>query len=146
MSRRARALYPHVFVRDAAAAATFYRAAFGAAELFRNVMPDGTLLLIELAVGDGRLLISDEVPQLGALAPPTVGGTSALLTIEVDDVDGVVAQALEAGAELQMPVQEMYFGERYGTIRDPFGHRWAVCTRREALSPDEIQARTPPSV
>jgi uncharacterized glyoxalase superfamily protein PhnB len=146
MSRRARALYPHVFVRGAAAAATFYGEAFGAVELFRNALPDGTLLLIEMAVGDGRLLLSDEVPQLGALAPPTIGGTPALLTMEVDDVDGVVAQALAAGAELEMPVQEMYFGERYGTVRDPFGHRWAICTRREALSPDEIQERTPPSV
>lgn len=146
MSRRPRALYPHVFVRGAAAAAGFYSSAFGAVELFRNALPDGTLLLIELAVGDGRLLLSDEVPQLGALAPPTIGGTPALLTMEVDDVDGVVAQALAAGAELERPVQEMYFGERYGTVRDPFGHRWAICTRREGLSPDEIQDRTPPNV
>ena len=146
MSRRPRALYPHVFVRGADSAANFYGAAFGAVELFRNALPDGTLLLLELAVGDGRLLLSDEVPQLGALAPPTIGGTPALLTMEVDDVDGVVAQALEAGAELQMPVQEMYFGERYGVVRDPFGHRWAICTHREGLSPDEIQERTPPSV
>jgi uncharacterized glyoxalase superfamily protein PhnB len=146
MSRRPRALYPHIFVRGAADAGAFYGAAFGAVELFRNALPDGTLLLIELAVGDGRLLLSDEVPQLGALAPPTIGGTPALLTMEVDDVDGVVAQALAAGAELEMPVQEMYFGERYGTVRDPFGHRWAISTRREAMSPDEIQERTPPSV
>lgn len=146
MSRRPRALYPHLFVHGAAPAASFYEAAFGAVELFRNALPDGTLLLIEMAVGDGRLLLSDEVPQLGALAPPTIGGTPALMTVEVDDVDGVVAQAEAAGAELEMPVQEMYFGERYGVVRDPFGHRWAICTRREGLTPDEIQERTPPSV
>ena len=146
MSRRPRALYPHLFVHGAATAAAFYTAAFGAVELFRNALPDGTLLLIELAVGDGRLLLSDEVPQLGALAPPTIGGTPALLTMDVDDVDGLVAQAVAAGAEVEMPVQEMYFGERYGVVKDPFGHRWAIVTRREGLSPDEIQERTPPSV
>ncbi|MFZ0217435.1 MAG: VOC family protein [Candidatus Dormiibacterota bacterium] len=146
MSHRPGALYPHVFVDGADAAAAFYRDALGAVELFRNALPDGTLLLIELAVGDGRLLLSDEVRSLGALAPPTVGGTPMLLTLEVDDVDGLTAQAVAAGAAVEMPVQEMYFGERYGIIRDPFGHRWAICTRREALSPDEIQERTPPSV
>jgi PhnB protein len=124
----------------------FYRDALGAVELFRNALPDGTLLLIELAVGDGQLLLSDEVSSLGALAPPTVGGTPVLLTLEVDDADGLTAQAVAAGAAVEMPVEEMYFGERYGIVRDPYGHRWAICTRREALSPDEIQERTPPTV
>ena len=144
--RRPRALYPHLFVSDAARAAAFYRDAFGAAELFRNTLPSGSVLLLELAVGEGRLLLSDETPSLAALAPATVGGTPVLLTIEVEDVDGVAELAIAAGAEVEIPVQEMFWGERYGVLRDPFGHRWALCTVREELSPDEIQRRTPPSV
>lgn len=144
--RRPRALYPHLFVPDAGRAAAFYRDAFGAAELFRNTLPDGSVLFLELAVGEGRLLLSDETPSLGALAPETVGGTPMLLTLEVEDVDEVAERAVAAGAGVEMPVQEMFWGERYGVLRDPFGHRWAVCTVREELSPEEIIQRTPPSV
>lgn len=145
-SRRPIGLCPHLFVRGADAAVAFYREAFGAAELFRTRMPDGTVLFVELALGDARLLISEETPSLGALAPPTVGGTPMLLTLEVDDPDGVVDQAVGAGAEVERSVQEMFFGERYGIVRDPFGHRWAVTTAREQLTPDEIADRAPPEV
>jgi PhnB protein len=144
--RRPSGLCPHLFVRGTDAAVAFYREAFGAAELFRTTMPDGTVLFVELALGDARLLISEEIPSLGALAPPTVGGTPMLLTLEVDDPDGVVDQAVGAGADVERPVQEMFFGERYGVVRDPFGHRWAVTTARERLTPDEIADRAPPEV
>ena len=145
-NRRPRALYPHLFVPDAGRAVAFYQDAFGAAELFRNTLPSGAVLFVELAIGEGRLLLSDETPSLGALAPETIGGSPVLLTLEVEDVDGVAERAVVAGAEVQIPVQEMFWGERYGVIRDPFGHRWALCTVREQLSPDEIQQRTPPTV
>jgi uncharacterized glyoxalase superfamily protein PhnB len=143
---RPRGLVPHLFVRDADAAVAFYRRAFAAAELFRTTLPDRTILFVELALGDARLLISEETPALGALAPPTVGGTPMLLTLEVDDPDGVAAEAVRAGAEVEMPVREMFFGERYGVVRDPFGHRWAVTTAREQFTPDEIADRAPPTV
>lgn len=145
-SRRPRGLYPHLFVRNADAAAGFYGRAFGAAELFRNTLEDGTVLFIELAIGEGRLLLSEETPSLNALAPPTIGGSPVLLYIEVDDVDALFESALAAGAAGEVPVQEMFWGERYGVLRDPFGHRWAVSTAREQFTPEDIARRSPPSV
>jgi len=141
---RAHALSPHLFVRGVHNAIAFYRKAFGAVELFRNVLPDGTVLFIELAVGGGRLLVSEEVERLGALAPPSVGGSPVLLLLETDDVDDLARRAIFAGATVELPVQEMFFGERYGIVVDPFGHRWALSTRREQLTPDEIIEQTPP--
>jgi len=144
VTSRAHALTPHLFVRDVNAAISFYRKAFGAVELFRNVLPDGTVLFIELALGSARLLVSEEVERLGALAPPSVGGSPVLLLLEVDDVDDLARRAIFAGAEVEMPVREMFFGERYGIVVDPFGHRWALSTRREQLTPDDIIRHTPP--
>jgi uncharacterized glyoxalase superfamily protein PhnB len=141
---RPRGLTPHVFVRDADAATQFYAQAFGATELLRNTLPDGRLLLVELALGAGRLLISEETPSLGALAPPSVGGSPVMLMLEIDDVDTAAATAIAAGAQIEMPVQEMFWGERYGVLRDPFGHRWALSTAREQYTPDEIATHTPP--
>jgi PhnB protein len=145
-AQRPRGLTPHLFVRDADGAVAFYRSAFGAAELLRTRLPDGRVLFVELAVGDGRLLLSEETPSLNALAPPTIGGSPVLLLLEVDDPDAAAGQAVAAGAEVEMPVQEMFFGERYGVVRDPFGHRWALSTAREQLTPDDIARRTPPDV
>jgi PhnB protein len=139
-------LTPHLFVRDTDAAVTFYRTAFDAAELFRNRLPDGRVLFVELAVGPARLLVSEETPSLGALAPPTIGGSPVLLHIEVQDPDEVAQRAVDAGAVVEMPVQEMFWGERYGVLRDPYGHRWAVSTAREQLTPDDIAYRTPPDI
>jgi PhnB protein len=139
-------LTPHLFVRDADGAVAFYRRAFGAAELLRNRLPDGRVLFVELAVGPARLLLSEETPSLGALAPPTIGGSPVLLHLEVEDPDTVAQRAIDTGAEVEIPVQEMFWGERYGVLRDPFGHRWSVSTAREQLTPDDIAHRTPPDV
>jgi PhnB protein len=144
--QRPHSLTPHLFVRDTDAAVTFYRRVFGAAELLRNRLPDGRVLFVELAVGPARLLLSEETPTLGALAPPTIGGSPVLLHLEVEDPDTVAQRAIDAGAEVEIPVQEMFWGERYGVLRDPFGHRWAVSTAREQLTPDDIARRTPPDV
>ena len=146
MTARPHALTPHLFVKDVTAAISFYRKAFGAVELFRNVLPNGVILLVELAVGGGRLFVSEESPNLNALAPPTVGGTPMLLMLEVDDVDDLARRAIFAGAEVEMPVQEMFFGERYGIVVDPFGHRWSLSTRREQLTPDDIIRNTQRSI
>jgi PhnB protein len=145
-AQRPRGLTPHLFVRDADGAVAFYRRAFGAAELLRTRLPDGRVLFVELAVGGGRLLLSEETPTLNALAPPTIGGSPVLLLLEVDDPDAAARQALEAGAEVELPVREMFFGERYGVVVDPFGHRWALSTAREELTPDDIARRTPPDI
>jgi PhnB protein len=142
--QRPRSLTPHLFVRDADGAVAFYRTAFGAAELLRTSLPDGRVLFVELAVGAGRLLLSEETPSLGALAPPTIGGSPVLLLLEVDDPDAAARQAIEAGAQVELAVREMFFGERYGVVVDPFGHRWALSTAREELTPDDIARRAPP--
>jgi PhnB protein len=137
---------PHLFVRNADQAVAFYVTAFGAVELFRNALPDGRVLFVELALGDGRVLISEETPSLNALAPPTIGGSPVMLMLEVQDVDGLAARALAAGAAVEMAVQEMFWGERYGVLIDPFGHRWAISTVREQFTPDDIATRTPDEV
>jgi PhnB protein len=136
----------HLFVRRADDAVQFYAATFGAVEVFRNVLPDGRLLFVELAVGPDRLLISEETPSLGAIAPPTLGGSPVLLLLEVDDPDEIVRRAVVGGAVEEMPVAEMFWGERYGVIRDPFGHRWAVSTVRQEYTPDDIASHTPPDL
>jgi uncharacterized glyoxalase superfamily protein PhnB len=128
------------------AAVSFYKAAFAAEELFRQTLPDGRILFIEVAVGPGRLLISGETPSLGGLAPPTIGGSAVLLLLETEDVDTVAERAIAAGAEVEMAIREMFWGERYGVLRDPFGHRWALSTAREELTPDEIARRAPEDV
>lgn len=140
------ALSAHIFVADADAAVAFYREVFGATELFRNHLPDGRVLFVELAFGPGKLLVSEEIPELGAVGPHTLGGSPVLLLLELDDIDAVADLATRAGADIEMPITEMFWGERYGILRDPFGHRWALCTRREALTPDEIARRIPPNV
>jgi PhnB protein len=133
----------HIFVQDADAAVAFYTEAFGAAELVRQQLPDGRVLFVELAVGPDKLLLSEEVPELKALAPPTVGGSPVMLLLELDDVDAAFAHTVELGATVELPVGEMFWGERYAVVVDPFGHRWSLCTRRELLSPDEVAERVP---
>jgi len=133
----------HIFVPDADAAVAFYREAFGAAELIRHRLPDGRVLFIELAFGPDKLLLSEEIRELGALAPGSLGGSPVMLLLELDDVDAVAERAIAAGASVEMPVAEVFWGERYGIVRDPFGHRWSLCTRREQLAPDEVARHVP---
>jgi PhnB protein len=139
-------LSAHVFVSDPDAAVAFYRDVFGATELFRNRLPDGRVLFVELAFGPAKLLMSGEIAELGAVGPHTLGGSPVLLLLESDDIDAVAERAIHAGAEIEMPISEMFWGERYGIVRDPFGHRWALCTRRETLTPEEIARRIPDDV
>jgi PhnB protein len=143
---RAVALTPHLFVRNTDEAVRFYVRAFGAAELFRNTLPDGRVMFVELAVGQGRMLVSEETPSLNALAPSTVGGSPVMLMVEVDDADELARRAVEAGATIDMPVEEQFWGERYGVLVDPFGHRWAISTVREQFTPEDIASRTPPDI
>jgi len=139
-------LVPHLFVRDVDRALSFYAKAFGAVELFRTVLPGGTVLFVEAAIGDARLLLSQEIEQLDALAPATIGGTPMLLTLETTDPDDLARRAVFAGARIEAPVTEMFFGERYGRVVDPDGHRWALTTKREQFTPEDIDARKPHDV
>ena len=134
------AITPHIVVRDAGRAAGFYREAFGAEEVSRVPVPDGRLMSVEMRVGDGGLHLADEFPEMGVLAPPSLGGTAVVLALHVDDVDAAFARAVAAGAEARQAPQDMFWGERHAQIDDPFGHRWNLGRRVRDVPHDEIVA------
>jgi PhnB protein len=131
---------PHIVVQGAERAGAFYRDAFGAEEITRIPTPDGRLMSAQLRIGDGMLHIADEFPEMGVLAPPTIGGTPVVLSLAVADVDAVFAQAMAAGAEVRQPVQDMFWGDRHGQLEDPFGHRWNVSQHVRDVPHQEIVA------
>lgn len=132
---------PYLCVDGAEAAIDFYGKVFGATERMRLPMPNGKLGHAEVQIGDGVLMLSDEDPDWGALAPGTVGGTPVTVSVYVEDVDAVHAAALEAGATETMPVKDQFYGDRSGGFVDPFGHKWMVATHIEDVSPEEIERR-----
>jgi PhnB protein len=131
---------PHLVVRDAARAIEFYVRAFGAAELYRNMAPDGKKIMhAELMLGDSRFLIHDEFPERDLMSPLAYKGTAVTLHLYVDNVDSMFGSAVKEGATTLMPVQDCFWGDRYGILIDPFGHRWSIATRLKDLSPKELQ-------
>ena len=132
-------LTPALTVRDAARAIDFYKQAFGAIE--RGVMkgPDGKVMHAELMIGDSVLMLADEFPQYGALSPQSIGGSAMTLHIYVDGVDAAFDRAVKAGAEVEMPVMDQFWGDRYGKLKDPFGHKWSIATHTKDLSMDEMK-------
>ena len=132
---------PHIVVQGAERAVTFYRDAFSAEEIDRIPTPDGRLMSVQLRLGDGFLHVADEFPEMGVLAPPSVGGTPVVLSLEVADADAVFAQAVAAGASARQPPADMFWGDRFGSVVDPFGHAWGIATHKEDLSPEEITRR-----
>jgi uncharacterized glyoxalase superfamily protein PhnB len=134
-------LTPHLVVRDAARAIDFYRRAFGAEEVLRLCGPDGEIAHAELRLGEASLYLNEEAREEQELSPESLGGAAVSLHLYVPDVDVAYARAVSAGAMPRARVEDMFWGERYGTVRDPFGHEWALATRTEKLSPDEIRAR-----
>lgn len=131
---------PHIVVQGADKAAAFYRQAFGAEEISRIPLPDGRLMSVQLRIGDGLLHIADEFPEMGVLAPPTIGGSPVVLALEVEDVDAVFARALGAGATARQPVQDMFWGDRHGQLEDPFGHRWNISRHVRDVPDADIRA------
>jgi PhnB protein len=131
---------PHLVVRDAAAASEWYQRAFGAEERGRIPVPGGRFTQIELRFGDSTVMIADEFPELDVLSPRSVGGTVGALVIHTDDVDALWERALEAGAEVSVPLQEMFWGDRHGEIFDPFGHRWGLAQHLRDVPADQIRA------
>jgi PhnB protein len=117
---------PHIVVQGAERAAAFYRDAFDAEEIDRIPTPDGRLMSVQLRFGDGVLHVADEFPEMGVLAPPSIGGTPVVLALEVADAEAVFAQAVAAGAHVRQPLADMFWGDRHGQLDDPFGHRWNV--------------------
>lgn len=135
------AVTPHLMINGAARAIEFYKKAFGATELFRMSGPGGKLMHAEIKIGDSVLMLADEIPGMGGPSPSTLKGTPVVLNLYAEDVDSVMSRAVQAGAKVTMPAADMFWGDRYGQVEDPFGHRWAIATHKEDLSPEEIKKR-----
>jgi PhnB protein len=132
---------PYLVVKGAAKAIDFYKKAFGATELFRMDGPNNTVAHAELQIGDSRIMLADESPQMGYSAPQTGSQTPIGLMIYVDDVDKVATQATAAGMETERAVEDQFYGDRSGNFVDPFGHRWTIATHKEDLSKEELDRR-----
>ena len=131
---------PYLVVDDAEGAIDFYTRAFGAKEKFR--MPMGERIgHAELMIGDSHIMLADEFPDMGHLGPKNRGGTTVSLMVYVDDVDATFKQALDAGATQKRAVEDQFWGDRMGTLEDPFGHQWSLATHVEEVSPEEMEKR-----
>lgn len=132
---------PYLVIDGAAKALEFYKKAFDAEEIYSMPGPNGKIMHAELQIGDSRLMLSDEQPQMGAKSPKAFGGTPASMFLYVENVDRVFNQAVAAGATAKMPVADMFWGDRFGSVVDPFGHEWQIATHKEDLTPEEIARR-----
>ena len=134
-------LFPYLRVKGAAAAIEFYRRAFEAKERFRLTEPDGRIGHAEVELGDFVVMLSEEYPEHDLRGPRSIGGTSVTLHLHVDDADAWIRRAVAAGAEVVRPASDAFYGERSGTVRDPFGHEWLIGHQIEEVSPEEMQRR-----
>ncbi|MEP7297317.1 MAG: VOC family protein [Burkholderiales bacterium] len=132
-------LTPHLICAGASDAIAFYKAAFGAIETSRIPGPQGRLMHAAVRIGDSTLMLVDEMPEWGALGPKALKGSPVTIHLYVTDVDAAVARAVAAGAKITMPVADMFWGDRYGQLEDPFGHRWSVATHQRDLTPEQMQ-------
>jgi uncharacterized glyoxalase superfamily protein PhnB len=132
---------PYLRVRETDRALAFYTKAFGAKAKGRMASPDGRVMHAEMQVFNTRVMLSDEFPERGALSPESLKGSPVGLFVYTRDVDGAMARAIAAGATVTMPAQDMFWGDRFGTIRDPFGHDWQLATHKEDVAPKEMQRR-----
>ena len=133
-------LTPHLICADAISAIEFYKQAFNAGEVMKLTGPNGMLVHGSLRIGDSTLMLAEECPEWGSFGPKTLKGSPVVIHLVVDNVDAVIAQAVAAGAKLTMPVADMFWGDRYGQVEDPFGHRWSVATHVRDVAPEELQA------
>ena len=134
-------LTPYLAVDSASEAIEFYKRAFGAKESVRMPGPDGTIGHAELEIGDSKVMLSDPFPQASTRPPKELGGTSGSVFMYVEDVDATVKRAVDAGATVTMEVEDQFWGDRFGTVSDPFGHIWAIATHVEDVAPEEIAER-----
>jgi PhnB protein len=132
---------PYLVINGAAEAIAFYTRAFGGSELFRMDVPGGKIGHAEMQIGNSRIMLADEHPQMGHVGPKSLGGTPVSLLLYVDDVDRVYQQAIDAGATSMRPVEDQFYGDRSGMVTDPFGHIWSIATHVEDVSPEEMQRR-----
>jgi PhnB protein len=135
-------LFVYLHMSNAAAAISFYETAFGAHEIYRLTEPGGTRIgHAELDFGGTKVMLADAFPEFGVQGPEAIGGTPVTVQLQVENADVLIDRAVKAGATLERPVQDQFYGDRSGTIRDPFGHRWNIAHRIEDVSPTEMQRR-----
>jgi PhnB protein len=132
---------PYLIIKGAAAALEFYKKAFGATELMRIQAPGGTVGHAEIKVGKAIIMLADEFPDMNCKSPQSFGGSPVSMMLYVQDVDAFVSRAVAAGAKLQRPVKNQFYGDRSGSLEDPFGHQWHIATHVEDVPPDEMAKR-----
>lgn len=130
---------PHLVCAGASAAIDFYQRAFNAVEVMRLPGAPGKLMHAQIRIGDSNVMLVDEMPEWGSLGPTSLKGTSVTLHLYVEDADATFAQAVAAGATVKMPLADMFWGDRYGVLIDPFGHQWSIATHTRDVKPDEMQ-------
>jgi PhnB protein len=133
---------PYLYVRGAARALEFYKKAFGAIELMRFADPSGRVGHAEIKIGNSPIMLADEFPEMGVRGPQSIGGTSSSIVLYVEDVDARFAQAVAAGATVLRPLKDQFYGDRSGSVTDPFGHVWTLATHKEDVSMEEMQKRS----
>ena len=137
-----RTVTPHLVIEGAARAIDFYKQAFGAEEIYRMPAPDGRLMHAEIRIGDSIVMLGDDFPEWTGgkkRSPKALGGSPVAVHLYVADCDATIARATQAGATLSMPAADMFWGDRFGKVTDPFGHDWSIATHVEDLTPDEMQ-------
>jgi PhnB protein len=132
---------PYLIVKGASEAIEFYKRAFGATEMLRMADPQGRIGHAEIKIGDSMIMLADEHPSMGYRGPHSLGGSSVSILLYLEDVDGVFERAVKAGAKTQRPVANQFYGDRSGTLEDPFGHVWTVATHVEDVTPEEMKLR-----
>ena len=133
-----RTVTPHLVCAGAADAIEFYKKAFNAEELCRMPTPDGKIMHAGVRIGDSMIMLVDEMPEWGSLGPNARGGSPVTIHLQVPDADAVFAQAVKAGASVKLPIDDMFWGDRYGIVTDPFGHNWSIATHVRDVSPEEM--------
>ncbi|MDX2100400.1 MAG: VOC family protein [Leptolyngbyaceae cyanobacterium bins.59] len=137
-----RTVTPHLTVQNAQAAIEFYQKAFGAQEQFRMMTPDGKAIMhCVIKIGNSLIFLNDEFPDWGSLSPKAFNGSAVTIHLQVEDADRWFEQAVSAGATVTMPLENMFWGDRYGKLVDPFGHHWSIATEVEQVSPEEMEKR-----
>ena len=136
-----RTVTPYLTVNDAARAIDFYKKAFGAQEVVRMDGPGGKIAHAEIKIGDSMIMLADEMPGSGSQSPQALHGTTSGVMLYVENADTVFNQAVSSGAQVEAPLADMFWGDRYGKLKDPFGHSWAVATHKEDVAPAEMSKR-----
>jgi len=133
---------PYIVCRGASDAIAFYKKAFGAKEKYRMAGPDGRVMHAEILIGRSTIMLGDEMPEMGATSPQTINGTASGLFLYLPNVDKAFAKAVAAGARAEQPPTDMFWGDRYAKLADPFGHKWSMATHIEDLTPKEMARRS----